>query len=531
MNHNNRDFFLIYLEKEKFEPFFGKLLSSGVTLEMLDPRELGPKWQAVTFLETSQQGKDSEQNNFKLSQIQRVIESYCPSFSFEEQRESGDINQILENWQEKNLFDAVQRLGSNSIIDRKFLQQKLILKKIKGKWQVTIIKDLKALYTRYEIVSKLPLIRKKLFQIEASTEVTFACFATLQTNKQAVIDTLTEHNIDYEITGWTHQIQIKNHRKPAGHSVFDDVQNRPLPKLPSFLYYFMCGLVIHDILAGLVITAVSLFAYRFNLKNKAFVAQLWTGLGAIILGIVSGSFGGNMLQVLSTSKYLVVKAGSNLLLDFVGLFQMVDWTNQNPNLLLNSSLKSQNISPLGFLVLSFALACVVVGICMQIYKIRIDYKSNLFKPVVVRCIFVLTIICFALYAINLIALWPCLALLFGLTLYQPDLQITTKLKMLVVGEFGLLGFIILASQFLWFAAAFGLLVGSSLVFNLINNATDNLFIMLFGNLVATIIMWQLTAFVVAKTLQANITDQHQTDPDDSSNRSINPVIEYKYWKL
>jgi hypothetical protein len=531
MQNPEVEFFLIHVESSQADILFMDLFLSGIKLELLDPRELGPKWQNVHFV-GGKTDQTNPENVVKLRQINQVISKFDDQHSFEQNQESGDITKILENWQEKYLLDAVHRLNSNSIIDKKFLQQKAILKKQKNKWQVTIIKDLKALYTKYETTSKLSLVYSKLFKTDKNSNVLFACFATASEGSDKAVEILDKNQIDFEKIGWTNQISNLQESRELAYNIPSASINPRLLKLLALCYYLLCSMVLHDAFVGLVIVVISLLAYRYNLKSKVFLTQIWTGLGGIIIGIISGSFGGNMLQVLSMSKFLVVKEVSASLLNFMSLFQIVDWTNQNQNLLLNYNLSLQNITPQRLLVICFiAIALAVVNI-VQLYRVVQDYNRNLPKLAIVRSIFILTLISLILTLTSVIPLWPSIVLLLGLYLYQPDLQFTTKFKTLIMGEFGIVGFACLFLKFLWFGAVFGVLVCSSLIFNIINNLIgDSVFMMVFANLLISIFLWQLTAFIVAKTLRENLTEQLSVNSDPNAKRTLKPVIKYKYWKL
>ena len=525
-------FFLIHLEIDQFEPFFIELLSSGVALEILDPRELGSKWQNVSFLETSNQERSNLDKTAILKQLDQTINTYLPSFAFEEKYETGDVNKILENWQEKYLFDAVQRLNSNSIINKKFLQQKSILKKVKNKWEVTILKDLKALYTKYEIASKLPLIYQKLFKIDNNSEVAFACFAIIKADTIKTIDILKQHKIDYELTSWTKQIVIFGVNKDLTFGISSDGLDLRLAKFIIYIYYFLCAFVIHDIFVGLIILITISCVYRLELRNKVFLSQIWTGLGALIFGIIGGSFAGNFLQVLSISKYLVVKESSGGILGFLSLFQIVDWTNQNQNLILNNNLAAHNISPVAIFTIIFIFISFIIIIITQVIKVANDYRNNLIRQSIVRSIFITTITIWISTLLRFTPPWLALIATFVLIIYQPDLQIITKIKTFFIGEFGVFGLIKLLIRSLLFGAVFGTLICCSLFFNFINNSIgDNVIILFILNTIVSIILWQVTAFVVAKALKVNLVDQVTENISTSQPRTFNPLSKFKYWKF
>ena len=524
-------FFLIHLEKDKIESFFTKLLSSGVGIELLDPRELGPKWQDISFIEPIVIQSNSE-NTLKMRQIDQVIGDYAKIYSFEEKYETGDIDKVLENWQEKYLLDAVQKLNNNSIINKKFLQQKSILKKVKNKWEVTIIKDLKAFYTKCEIAFKLPLIQKKLFKVDKHSEVIFACFAVINRDLGRVTETLIDQEIDYEITSWTIQITPKNTTKYLVYNILSEGVSQRLSKIFVFIYYFLGAFVIHDIFVGIIIVITTLCAYRFELEDRTFLSQVWIGLGAIIFGVIGGSFAGNMLQVLSMSKYFFVKETCNFILSLLSLFQVVDWTNQNQNLLLNYNLVNHNITPLAIFTIVFTVIASLILIISQLMQALKDYNSYLLKKSIVRVVFVITLSLWILVILNLLPLWCALISSFGLLLYQPNLQILEKIKTFFVGEFGFFGAIKLFIRSLWFVSVFGFLVLSTLIFNFINSAIgDNIIILFILNVIISIILWQVTAFLVGKALKVNLIDQIANASDTLLKRNFEPISKYKYWKF
>jgi hypothetical protein len=531
-NSDEVNFFLINLEKDKFEQFFIKLLSSGVAIEMLDPQELGLKWQAVTFLNSDVDIEPNTENTLKLKQLEKAIEEYSPTFSFEEKYESGDVNQILENWQEKYIFDAVRRLNNNSIINKKFLQQKSILKKVKNKWYVTILKDLKALYTKYEIISKTPLIYKKFFKLEESSEVIFGCIAVLHKDAPITKQLLNEEQLDFEETSWSKKFGIAKNSKDAIYNLELSPSNPKWSTIVTFLYYTLCAFVVHDIFVGFVILIISLGAYRFELKNKSFFSQVWTGLGSIVFGVIGGSFAGNLLSVLSMSKYLVVKEIGNGLLGFLSLFQVIDWTNQNQNLLFNYNLSFQSWSPVGIFTILFILVSGLTIILGQLIKVKHEYKNNDIKNAIARAIFIVTIIGLIFAVSNLVPVWTAFFLLFFLFIYQPSLQISSKVKTFIVGDFGLFGFTKLLARSLWFAVVFGVLVLSTIIFNNMNFIIgDNVIILLIIDTIIAIILWQVVAFLVAKALQVNLVDELSQKHQNTQTRLFNPITKYKYWKF
>jgi hypothetical protein len=524
-------FLLIHLDREVFEPLFIKLLSSGVSIEMLDPRELGPKWQGISFLNSTEFGDVNSENVLKLRQIEKTIEQYSPVYSFEEKKESGNVDAVLENWQEKYLFDAVQRLNSSSIINKKFLQQKSILKKVKNEWQVTILKDLKALYTKYEIISNFSLIYKKFFRLEKDSNLVFGCFAVRHQEVQKTKDLLSEYQIDSEVTGWNKKFVVVNQNKELIYNLPTSNLSQNWTKFLIFLYYFLSALVIHDIFVGFLIIIICIIAYRFELKNKAFLSQVWTGFGAIVLGIVGGSFAGNLLPILSMSKFLVVKEIGNGLLGFLSLFQVIDWTNQNPNLLLNYNLAAQSFSPIALLFLTFFIISLFVIVFGQLIKVASEYKNSNFRKVIVRVIFVVTTVSGTLSIFSLIPIWITLVLGLLLFVYQPGLQIGNKAKTFVTSEFGIYGYVKLFVQWLWLAAVFGILIFSTLIFNTANSLIgDNVVVLLLIDTVMSLLLWQIVAFIVAKTLKVNIIDQ-TAQFQNSQERTFNPLSRYKYWKF
>jgi hypothetical protein len=525
-------FFLVHLEKDKFEQFFVSLLFAGISIEMFDPRELGQKWQTITFLNSESYKEPNHEYKEKMMHLEKTIQYYSPIYSFEEKFESGDVNLILENWQEKYLFDAVQKLNNKSIINKKFLQQKSILKKVKNKWQVTIIKDLKALYTKYEITSKLPLIYNKLFKLEDSSEVVFACFAVLNKDAQNTKESLSELQMDNELISWNKEIVASNLEKSIVYNFPVLTTGKKWSKFLIFIYYFLCSFVIHDIFVGLVILFSSLFGYNFELKNKTFITQIWTGIGSIVFGIIGGSFAGNLLSVLSMSKYLVVKEIGNGLLWFLALFQVIDWTNQNQNPPLNYNLASQNFSPIGIFTITFIALSLIIISSGQLIKTIDDYQNTNLKNAIVRTIFTVNTIILILYASNLVPIWAALLSLFLLLIYQPDLQIGAKIKTFFVGDFGLFGFLKMLIRSLWLWAIFGVLILSTLVYNNINLAIgDNLIILLLADTITGLILWQLAAFLVAKALKVNTVDQLLESNKHPQTRLFNPITKYKYWKF
>jgi hypothetical protein len=128
---NETQVFLAHIPQDKIEDFFGEVLLEGVMMEVLDPKELGDRWQNVTFLNPKDFGTNQEGLvNSNMNTLGNVISKYSNQFSFEEKHEEGSISKVLQNWQERNLMDAAQKLTKNSIVNKKFLQQKSVLKKL-----------------------------------------------------------------------------------------------------------------------------------------------------------------------------------------------------------------------------------------------------------------------------------------------------------------------------------------------------------------------------------------------------------------
>lgn len=530
MQNPEVEFFLVHLESSQAETLFLEIFLICQRLELLDPRELGPKWQNIHF-EEYKNPQHNLDNKVNLRQIDQAISKYSNQYSFEQSQETGDINKILENWQEKHLLDAVQRINSNSIIDKKFLQQKSILKKQKNNWQLTIIKDLKAIYTKYEAGSKLHLVYPRLFKIEKNSNILFACFAVDQKFTGNIVEVLEKYNIDYEKVGWTSPIANYIDKNEIAYNLTSPASNPLLLKFLTIGYYLLCSIVLHDAFAGLIIVAISLFAYRYNLRSLTFTNQIWVGLGSVLIGIISGSFGGNMLQVLAMSNYVVVKEVSTSLMALMDQFQIVDWTNQNSNLLVNSILRTQNTSPQLLLATCIGVVMFAIGFGLQLYRVTQDFRAKSPKLAIVRLIFIATVTILLLVSISIVPWWLSILFLFGLYLYQPDLQFLAKLKTLVLGEFGLVGFISICAKFLWFAAAFGLLILSSVIFNTSNNLIgDNVLVMLALNVLISVFLWQVIALVVARTLRENVTEPLFIDLSKESTRILKPIINYKYWK-
>lgn len=528
---NEVQYFLVHLEQDKVETFFTNLLLSGIAMELLDPRELGPKWQEISFVD-SYNNQPNPESILKQKQIEQVIKAYSNVYSFEEKYETGDINKILENWQEKYLMDAVRRLNNDSIINKKFLQQKSILKKVKNKWQVTILRDLKALYTKYEIEFKLPLIRQRLFKVDKNSQIMFACFVILKKDVDIVLKNLKSQEIDYEITSWTKKTFVPIVKRQLVFNLQANSINSRWSKIVIFVYYLLSAVVIHDIFVGIIILFISLVGYRFELKSRVFVSQIWTGLGAIIVGIIGGSFAGNMLQVLSMSKYFIVKEGSIALLNFLSLFQVVDWTNQNQNFLINFSLLSKSIQPSAILSVAFITITSIIIIFAHVIEMIKDFRNNQFKQAMVRAIFTLTIIFWVLTLLGYAPFWLVLISISGLILYQLDLQITSKLKTFIIGEFGLFGLVRLFIRSLWFGTVFGILTLSTIVFNNINSLIgDNVLVLLIADIIVSLLLWQITAFLVAKALKVNLVDQIEDSSGIITDKRFNPISNYKYWKF
>jgi hypothetical protein len=530
---NDTQVFLAHLPQDKIETFFGEVLLEGVMLEVLDPKELGDRWQNVTFFDPKELGHNQEGLiNSNMQTLENVISKYSHQYSFEEKYEEGSISKVLQNWQERNLMDAAQKLYKNSIVNKKFLQQKSVLKKTKSGWEVTIIKDLKALYTKYEINQKIKVITSKVFRLTSDSDALFVCFISPAKDFGTVKALLDRNQIDFEITTWVKSIafsEVNDQEEFVGFTLSDF--DRKFVWIFNLFSFVFCSIVIHDVLVGIIILLMSLIAQRFDLKYRNMSSQMWVGFGAIITGIIGGSFGSNLLQVLSVSLVELVKNISQSLLSFFGLFKIVDWSDTGKSFVINMIADFQvNLLHSG-LVFGFgalSLFVVFIGIMIRIIK---DFKFNNLKKGVTGIVFLLNLIVAGFCFAGLLPYWTLIISCFALLIYQPPFKLAGKVPSFLFGQYGVVGFVEKACRTLLFSLMFGLMIGSSAALNSINNRfSGNTLALILVNIIFALVIWQLTFVLTNKALCGNFLLYFVPKTKNSKQRLFDPITKYKYWR-
>lgn len=531
---NDTQVFLIHIAEDKINTFFGEVLVEGIMLEVLDPKELGDRWQNVSFIgKTNADQRESTLEVFNANLVSDVIIKYTKQYSFEEKYEEGSVTKVLENWQEKHLLDAAQKLTRSSISNKKFLQQKSILKKTKSGWDITILKDLKALYTKYEISQKTQSIRENIFRLTSDSNALFACFIVPQDDFEAVEKKLNQSGIDYEVTTWVKPIIFES---GVSQEDFTDLSissfdSKFLWILGLFSFLFS-SIVIHDTLIGLMILLISLLAQKFDLKYKNMSGQMWLGFGSIITGIISGSFGSNLLSILSKSSIESVQIISNNLEIFFGLFKIVDWTGENLSLLVNSTVDGKTEALHSWLFIIFCTLVCIVFFVAQMIRIIKDFALNNNKKAVAGLVFLVNLIISFFCIVGLIPIWTVAISIFGLLVYQPQLKFGPKIMSFLFGQYGLIGFLKKAFWALSFFSLFGIMIGYTSLLNLINKSLEgNLILLGFANILVSIIVWQVTFAIAKRVLRENFLEYFVPRASKANQRIFNPITKYKYWRF
>jgi hypothetical protein len=527
---NDTQVFLIHLSEDKIGEVFAKILVDGAMLEPLDPRDLGDRWQNVIFLDSQNVATENQE---KMHILEKVISKYSKEFDFEENYESGRVAKVLENWQEKYLVDAAKKLLVNSIVNKKFLQQKSILKKIKGGWEVTILKDLKALYTRLEIESKILEIKKKTFRLTNDSDSLFVCFIAGKVDVDKVSSLLDDNQIDFEMTTWIKPIIFdENANTPHFKGLVFENVDRGFMWIFYLFNIIFCSIILHDILFGLIILLISMASFRFETRTKLMSSQMWVGFGSIVIGIISGNFGGNLLKVWSISSNEFIKKLSLEAINFLSLFKIVDWTNSTPNYLINTFFVDHSRSLYLFFVFGIMAAGLMVVFLALTSKIIKDLQTGQPKVAITGILYVFNIIVAGIILAGLIPNWFILVTLFGLFIYQWQLSFGSKIKSFIFGSYGVLGSILNLIKVLWFCVIIGLSIGSSALVNVANEYfNSNVFVQIILNFVFAIVLWQVTFVAVQKSMKSNFLDYFVQNINKSNQRYFDPITKYKYWKF
>jgi hypothetical protein len=526
--------FLLYLPAEKINQTLVSFLEQGVEFELLNPMNLPSdntnQWDSVLFYE-EKLDVDLDQ---KMLMLDKVLQKYASKLDFINQKSSGSIVKKLENWKEIYLLDIIHKLSKNSPVYHKDLIKRGVIKNDK----LTILEDLKALYTKYEIQKKANQAQAQFFRLNPTTDALFGFVSVPEYLEPMANGILTFLQVDYDTIKWETAVLDWKSRE-----LFSPYQKLIKESKPDFRFNFgfvdparflalfatFCvGFIFSDILAGLVIIAVSvlLFVLRktYPLKKQFVYLQFYAGLVSILFGLVLGRFGGNLL-----AQSWLKNTPFEVLQKILNSFQLLDLYEVKQSFLPINTLINQNKIELDWLVVGGFLGLSLTVFAINFWVLSSNkMKENQPKEALLSIICLSNLVMLGLVTTGFL---PILSIVFSLgvlLVFQTNSNFQIKLKSFFTGNFGIVGIGNLILKLACMCSFFGLSLFYGGMCSLINQSFGGMVLnILVAHIVLVFFVWQ-TALALANRIFIN---EFLEFFDIGNAKIFRPIGKFKWWKL
>ncbi len=360
--------------------FLSRSIELGVDFEFLNPKLLGGKWQSVISFQPD--NDETKPNLTHITEVlSKIIHRFDNQFSWQQSQESGKLQQALSHYSPEELIEIAFKLNKSSKFTNKQLEYKGILQK--GK--LNILREIKALYTQFQIKQKVLQLQSNFFVLKPNSKNIFALISVSSNQLLLFESILQEMQINWQVHSWLQPIVTWDNSKSSLKVL---LQEYYIPEVKSIiglnlfgiLWSVLVGYIFSDILAGVVIV---IFALIINFLPKPklvwLVARsqlLYSGLASVIFGLILGQI--NSQPIPNHGAWQILKN-----------FQLVEFSNPTSILPLNQLLSQwlPNIAYLDFnflLISFFAFFITFLAIFIKIWN---QAKLGLWSLISVMCWF------------------------------------------------------------------------------------------------------------------------------------------------
>ncbi len=391
---------MINLKDVNINTFFIKLFAQEISLEILNPKELGKDWAKVTLNKPQQPDfrieevkaiqqviKDSLNYNFveSLTENRAVINLKALDVSHKEKVESLELaKKVLEYRELEKSFKKLLKIPADkkkAKIQKQKLKQARIREKELHKYlqgrqynfslnQVSSnwLKKMVLGYTEIELENKIYSQSQNIFKINKNSDNNFIFLGLIPTEKAKLIEFLESQKIDFQNISWNKEIVTWSN--PSTLAPFQNIAQSlgtigkkefdPSAVISIFFALFF-ALCINDALYGLVISGITgYFLFFQNLKKKfqsIFTLFFFSGIVSILVGAISNSWAGNLL---ATTPFGV----------FTENFQLLEPLDPGKDVIINNFLRNNGginpiVAMLGFAVF-IGLLHIFTGLIINI---------------------------------------------------------------------------------------------------------------------------------------------------------------------
>jgi hypothetical protein len=513
---NSNPAILIHLtgsETQLISAFLTKTIEQGINFEFLNPKLLGEKWQNVISFQPNL--VDIKPNMSQVMDLlSKIIHRFDSEFAWQKKEETGNVDQALGQYSLQELVEIAFKLNKST----KFTVKQLEYKGILYKGQLTILRELKAAYTKLQIEQTISLLHSNFFILKQDSNAVFALLS-ISSNQLSALETIfVETGINWQVHSWLQPIVTWNSSNSKLNLLIQDYyipEAKTLAGLNLFVVFWsiLVGYIMADILAGLVFVSLSLL-FKLLPKSKlmwliARTQLFYCGLSAIIFGLIFGQFAGRSVLNLG-------------FLSFFRNFQLLEFGNSSSLLPLNQLL-SQQLPNLNWLDFNFFftlfLACLItfLALIIKIWNQRILGLRSL-----VNTLCWVAIPIFALVSVYY-QLWPLiLAPVILLYVFQPKPQ----LKNFLFGRNSIYQLIVLFFRLCSWFSLFGLSIFSfwfQAKVTLLSNFYLTLIVQILFYSIFGLAIYQLTFRLLVGSF-VGIWQNYQS-------RQLKPEIKLKYWKF
>jgi|694.fasta_scaffold10157_16 V/A-type H+-transporting ATPase subunit I len=498
---------LVNIPAKKVDSFFRSLMKTGIDFEVLDPKDLGKKWETVSYYKI----EDSLVASQKLSQIDDILlknsrkKSFLESFaddrievSLEEldgiEKEKDSLNELID--QISKLNQKIDLLKADSEDDKVQIQDQVDNLKDSLKealeedfyLNAATKKQLTLLYGYYQLQAKTEEIRSKAFRLNEKTEATFAFVAVKEKDLSTLDQFLAKEEVfgenvdwDKDIVDWTNPGALKSFQDVAQSiGTIDKKEADPTSGLAIFFMVFF-AFCLGDAIYGLIIalfTGYFLFIRGVKQNFKGiFNIFFYSSLIAIILGVVTNSWAGDFFNSSLVKQLFGISTDSSTstpINDILVNFQLIDVLNADAKVPVNQMLSGT--SPIIVMMLLAGFIGFLNQLLGYVYRIITNAANGAWNVVFGQLAWLLFLsVSIAVLIINssapnlgsiaMIGLYISLGVLFILN--QAD-SFAGKTLGFLLGPRGIYGILQLGSNLISYVRIVAIGLTGSIIANIVN---------------------------------------------------------------